>query len=77
MELDVMRAWPIAVQFGGGALLCAIGIWAGLQSGYLDLKTQPDDRWVLRVIAGGFVALLVLACVFTFWLPLVPREVTP
>ncbi len=68
METEWSRALPVLVQSGGGAILCLIGLWAGIKSGYLDLKL-PDDRSVVYWIVGGFVFLLVLTCAFTFWLP--------
>lgn len=68
--VDMARVWPIFCQFGVGGLLCGIGIWAGLSSGYLDLKLR-DDRRLLWVIFGGFLGLLLLSCAFTFWLPFV------
>ncbi len=68
--VDMARVWPILCQFGIGGLLCAIGLWAGLSSGYLDMKLR-DDRRMIYVIIGGFVGLLALACAFTFWLPFV------
>ncbi len=74
--MDMLRVYPIIVQFGVGAVLCAIGLWAGLASGYLNLKL-PRDRRTVVIIAAGFVALLALAVVFTFWLPFVPKGVTP
>lgn len=67
---DMARAWPIVVQFGVGSILCLVGVWAGLTSGFLDLKL-PADRRSIGYIVGGFVGLLILACVFTFWLPYV------
>ncbi|MFP6597087.1 MAG: hypothetical protein VCC01_06490 [Candidatus Hydrogenedentota bacterium] len=70
---DLARIWPIIVQFGGGFVLCAIGLWAGIQSNYLDLKNSEDKRLVF-IIIGGFVFLLVLASAFTFWLPNIPAE---
>lgn len=70
---DMARIWPIIVQFGGGFLLCAIGMWAGLKSGYLDVNNVEDKRLVY-IIIGGFLFLLVLSLAFTFWLPNVPAE---
>lgn len=66
--MEMARVWPIVVQFGGGAVLCIIGVWAGLTSGYFDLSHR-DDRRLLYMIIGGFLGLLALSCVFTFWLP--------
>lgn len=73
--MDWARALPVIVQFGVGSLLCLLGIWAGLRSGYLDLAL-PQDRRSLWIVAGGFLALLLVACAFTFWLPFIvpPRE---
>jgi len=71
---DWSRILPIFVQFGGGAILCIIGMWAGITSGYLDLKNAEDKR-LLGIIVGGFVFLLVLSMAFTFWLPNLPTEV--
>lgn len=73
---DMARVWPIIVQFGVGAVLCAIGVWAGLSSGYLDLKL-PEDKRALWYVVGGFLGLLALSAVFTFWLPNVPAETAP
>jgi hypothetical protein len=72
---DMARIWPIIVQFGGGFILCAIGLWAGIRSKYLDLSHSEDKRLVY-IIIGGFVFLLVLSSVFTFWLPNIPAEAT-
>lgn len=62
------RVWPILCQFGIGGLLCLIGLWAGLSSGYLDLQLKQDRR-LLAIFIGGYAGLLALACLFTFWLP--------
>ena len=64
------RILPIVCQFGIGALLCAVGVWAGWRSGYLTLSNREDRRIVI-VIAAGFLGLLALSCAFTFWLPYV------
>jgi hypothetical protein len=66
--VEMARVLPILVQFGGGAILCAIGIGAGLRSGYLDLSL-PADRRAIGIIVAGYFLLLGLACAFTFWLP--------
>lgn len=66
--VEMARVWPIIVQFTGGAILCAIGIWAGLRSGYLDFSLPADRRAVFAIVAG-YLLLLGLACAFTFWLP--------
>jgi hypothetical protein len=71
---DMVRIWPIIVQFGGGFILCSIGIWAGISSKYLDLNNAEDKR-VVGILIGGFVFLLLLSCAFTFWLPNLPVEV--
>jgi len=71
--MDMARVWPIVLQYGVGAVLCAVGVWCGLKSGFLDLKS-PDGKRLLAVIIGGFLAMLALTCLFTFWLAFVPRE---
>jgi hypothetical protein len=71
--MDVERILPIAVEFGVGAALCALGIWCGVSSGYLDLKDARDRR-IISLIAGGFVGLLLFYFAFTFWLPYLPAE---
>ena len=70
---DMARIWPIIVQFGGGAVLCAIGLWGGISSGYLDMNNAEDKR-LAYIFVGGFLVLLVVASVFTFWLPNLPVE---
>jgi hypothetical protein len=70
--MNMMRVWPVVLQYGVGAVLCAIGVWCGLRSGYLDLQYR-EDRRALWIIIGGFIGMLLLSCVFTFWLPFVPR----
>jgi hypothetical protein len=74
--LDMARVWPIICQFGVGAILGGIGMWAGYSSGYVDLKI-PADRRLMAYMVGGYVALLILSCMFTFWLPFIAPEVTP
>ncbi|MBI2423912.1 MAG: hypothetical protein HYV27_13860 [Candidatus Hydrogenedentes bacterium] len=71
--MEYTRVLPILVQFGVGAILCAAGLVAGWRSGYLDLSLADDRREVL-IIIGGFAALLLLSCIFTFWLPMVLPE---
>ncbi len=66
--MDMLRVWPIVCQYGIGALLCVIGIWAGLRSGYVDLKIA-EDRRIVVMFAAGFVLLLGVVCVFTFLAP--------
>lgn len=66
--MDMMRVWPIFVQFGFGAVMCAVGLWAGWRSGYLDFSL-PADRRIVAIVVAGFIGLLALAAVFTFWLP--------
>ena len=61
---------PILTQFGGGAVLCLVGIIAGLKSGYLNLQVR-DDRRSIYVIIAGYLALLLYNCIFTYWLPYV------
>jgi predicted small integral membrane protein len=71
--MNMARVWPIVMQYGIGALLCAVGVWCGIRSGFLDLKSA-DGKRLLIVIVGGFLAMLALVCAFTFWLPFVPSE---
>lgn len=62
------RVWPIVVQFGVGAILCLVGIWAGISSGFIDFRL-PEDRRSVAIVFAGFAGLLIVACIFTFWLP--------
>jgi len=71
--MGIERILPIVVEFGFGAVLCAIGIWCGVSSGYLDLKDSRDRR-IIGLIAGGFAGLLLFYLAFTFWLPFLPAE---
>ena len=71
--MDMARVWPIIVEFGGGAVLCAIGVWCGIRSGSLDLSHREDKRLLLTIV-GGFVALLALYAFFTFIAPNWPAE---
>lgn len=71
--MNMMRVWPVITQYGVGAVLCAIGIWCGIRSGYLDLRDRDDKRAVWIAI-GGFLGMLALVSIFTFWLPFLPRE---
>ncbi len=73
---DLPRIIPIFVQFGVGAVLCTIGVWCGIGSGFVDLKVA-EDRRAVAIVVVGFVGLLLLAVVFTFWLPNLPAEATP
>ncbi len=70
--MNMARVWPIVLQYGVGAVLCGIGVWCGIRSGFLDLKSQ-DGKRLLFIIVGGFLAMLALVCAFTFWLPFVPK----
>ena len=74
--MDWLRVGPIICQFGVGALLCAVGLAAGIRSGYLDVKL-PSDRRLVGIVVGGFLGLLILSCLFTFWLPTLPGVDTP
>lgn len=71
--MGIERVLPIVVEFGIGAVLCAIGIWCGVSSGYLDLKDSRDQRMIAMIVAG-FAGLLVFYCAFTFWLPFLPGD---
>ncbi len=74
--MDMARILPILVQFGIGALLCAVGMWAGLRGGYMDW-THPEDKRLLVIIVAGYLGLLILSCAFTFWLPFLPEGGLP
>lgn len=67
---------PILVQFGVGAVLGGIGLYAGLSSGYIRWE-NAEDRGTVYLLVGGYVAFLVVYCLFTFYLPFVPEPVTP
>ncbi len=66
--MDMMRVWPLICQFGIGAFLCILGISCGLRGGYLDLKVAEDRRLLVTLVAG-YLLMLAIACVFTFWAP--------
>jgi len=66
--MNLLRVWPIVCEFGVGAVLCLVGILAGLRGGYFDLKVVEDRRF-LAVLAGGYLLLLAIMCVFTFVAP--------
>ncbi len=74
--MDSSRWLPILIQFGIGAVLGSVGLWAGLKSGYLDW-TDPDDRNTLYVLVAGYIAFLLVSCLFTFYLPFVPEVPQP
>lgn len=74
--MEMARVWPIICQFGVGGLLCLVGVYFGLSSGYLDLGNREDKR-LLVIVAAGYLGLLVLSAVFTFWLPNVPGGGAP
>ena len=63
-----LRVYPLILQFSVGAIMCAVGVWCGLSSGYFP-KGDPSTRRMLIVVIGGYLALLTLACLFTFVLP--------
>ena len=71
--MNMARVWPIVLQFGLGTFLCGIGVWCGIRSGILDLNHAEGKR-MLAIIIGGFLAMLALVSLFTFWLPFVPKE---
>ncbi|MCP4641266.1 MAG: hypothetical protein GY851_12565 [bacterium] len=70
--MDMMRVWPVVVEYGVGALMLGVGVWSGLSSGYLDTK-RKEDRNLLWTLVGGYVLLLAAVCAFTFWLPFLPK----
>ena len=66
--MDMLRVWPVVCQFGFGAVLFYFGIRGGFKGGYLSLKV-PDDRRLLVLLIGGYLALLAFNCFFTFVAP--------
>ena len=70
--MDLLRWLPIIVQFGVGAILGGIGLWAGIKSGYLDWN-DSEDRNTFLVLIAGYIVLLLVCCLFTFYLPFVPE----
>lgn len=66
--MNMLRVWPLICEFGIGAILCIIGILCGLKGNYLDLKIS-EDRRLLFILIGGYVFMLVLLGIFTFWAP--------
>ena len=65
---EMTRVWPIVCEFGVGGVLMAVGIWAGLSSGYLCLGRREDKR-LLGVLIGGYVLLLAGYAILTFMAP--------
>jgi len=74
--MDMSRVWPLICQYGIGAVLCMVGLWAGLRGRYLDLRLA-DDRRLVAVLVGGYLLMLALVCVFTFWAPFWPEGAQP
>ncbi len=74
--MEFSRVLPIIMQFGFGALLGGVGLWAGLKSGYIDWH-EPEDRRTLYILVAGYIAFLLASCLFTFYLPFVPEAPTP
>jgi len=74
--MDMARVLPIVVQFGLGAGLCWLGVWGALRGGYLD-PHLPADRRLIALIIGGYLALLLISVLFTFWLPFLGEGATP
>ena len=66
--MNMLRVWPIFCEFGVGALLCVVGIWCGLRGGYLDMKVV-EDRRLLMILIAGYMFMLGIVCVFTFFAP--------
>ena len=67
---------PILVQFGLGAALGGVGLYAGLSSGYLSWE-KAEDRGTVYLLVGGYLAFLLVYCLFTFYLPFVPEPIKP
>ncbi|HOJ67255.1 MAG TPA: hypothetical protein PK349_07835 [Candidatus Hydrogenedentes bacterium] len=66
--MDLSRLLPLLCEFGIGAILMLAGVWGGLRGGYLNL-TRREDRRLLWTFAAGFLVLLAVYGLFTFWLP--------
>ena len=66
--MEWSRLLPIICEFGIGAGLMALGIGGGLRGGYLNL-TRKEDRSLLWTLASGYLVLLAVYILFTFWLP--------
>lgn len=66
--MDIPRILPLVCEFGIGAVLMAVGVWGGLRGEYLNL-TRRGDRALLWTFGAGFVLLLAVYSLFTFWLP--------
>ncbi len=66
--MNMLRVWPIICQFGVGAILCLVGIWCGLRGNYLDMKIA-EDRRLLAILIAGYLLMLAIVCIFTFWAP--------
>ena len=54
--MNMMRVWPIVLQYGVGAVLCGIGVWCGIRSGYLDLMGYKYTK--MRIHDVPYRALL-------------------
>jgi hypothetical protein len=74
--VDWLRVYPIILQFSAGAVMCAVGLWAGLSSGYLEPGT-PTTRRLIAVVVAGYLGLLAYSILFTFVLPYTAEAVTP
>ena len=66
--MDMLRVWPLVIQFGAGALMCGVGLYCGLSSGYLD-KGSGTARRVVGVTVAGYLGLLAIMSFFTFVAP--------
>ena len=66
--VDMLRVYPIFIQFGVGAVLCAIGVYCGYSSGYI-VRGSKSSRWLMTVVIGGYLGLLAYTLLFTFVLP--------
>ncbi len=66
--MDWLRVYPLLLQFGVGAVMCTVGAWCGISSGYFEWGT-PSARRMIAVVVGGYLGLLAFAILFTFILP--------
>lgn len=69
--MDISRILPLVCEFGIGAVLMAVGVWGGVRGGYLNL-TRRGDRALVWTFAAGYMLLLAVYSLFTFWLPSLP-----
>lgn len=55
----------IAYQYGLGGLLFLITLVLVFKSGGADLQ-HPDDRWMLKVLIGGYLGYLLVHSLWAY-----------